>query len=209
MTKRITKESIITELYNSEVIAGVVDNMTRGDALKGDLLGELFLILCEMKAERLKKAHREKYLVYMCINILKRQYNSSTSPFHTKYRKRKTSALEDTSETKTDEFTYEDNHEREDAVLAETNKFLDRLGVVDRELFKIYYKMGKYDRWIGENRDTTCTKSISSTRKIEKKLALKAIEGQKRVTIDHSTIANSIKKTLKALRKHLIKKGFE
>jgi hypothetical protein len=62
--------------------------------------------------------------------------------------------------------------------------------------------MGEYDRWIGSKRDTKCTKNISSSRKIERKLAIQAIKGQKRVTIDHSTIALSIKRTLEKLKEH-------
>lgn len=204
--KQLTKDQIIQELYTSEIIEEVLSNITKGNALKEDLRGELFLILCEMNAERIKKAYNEKYLLYMCINILKKQYNSSTSPFHSKYRKNKTNEL-DGLDVVIDDESYEDEHAKEVIILTEVNKFLDTLGVVDRELFKIYYKMDDYDRWNGEKRDTTCKKNISSTRKIERKLALQSIDGQKRVTIDHSTIANSLKKTLEDLTKHLKKLG--
>tara|TARA_R110000851_G_scaffold74070_3_gene163514 strand:- start:1841 stop:2467 length:627 start_codon:yes stop_codon:yes gene_type:complete len=197
-----TKDSIISGLFTSEVIEEIVGNITRGNSLKDDLKAELFLILCEMSSERILEAHNKKYLMYMCINILKKQYNSSTSPFHTKYRKNKSVELDGTEQVVTSS-NYDEEYSKENLILEATEVFLRTLSVVDRELFKIYYKMDNYDRWIGENRDTTCTKNISSTRKIERKLALANVEGQKRITIDHSTVANSVKKTLKLLQTNL------
>ena len=191
------KNKLITDLYNNEKLNQAINNITKGDPLAEDLKSELFYILCGMPYEKLQAAEEDGYLLFLCINILKKQYNSSTSPFHKKYR------------TKTSELVYEVEDDvdtsyldYEAEVIQEINKFLETLAYTDRELFKIYYKMGEYDRWIGSKRDTNCTKNISSSRKIERKLAIQSIKGQKRVTIDHSTIALSVKNTLEKLKKH-------
>lgn len=192
------KDKLITELYKSPKIEEVLNNITKGDPLKEDLKSELFFIIAKMPYAKLKAAEEGNYLIYLCINILKKQYNSSTSPFHRKYRV-ETQELQEfnVAEEESNELEFEE------AVLTKVRAFLNTLSYTDRELFKIYYKMDEYDRWIGEKRDTTCTKNISSSRKIERKLAINNLKGQKRLTIDHSTIAVSVKKTLESLREHL------
>lgn len=192
--KKITRNTILTELFNSEKLNEIINNITKGNDLKDDLKSELFLILSEMKAAKLKAAYTGNYLLYLCINILKKQYNSSTSPFHKKYRgKLKFGELYN-------DVVYDDdvdvNIVFEGKVLDEVRKVLNEVSYLDRELFKLYYKMDEYDRWIGEKRDTSCTKNISSSRKIERKLAIKSSNGGKGISIDHSTIAIRVKKTL-------------
>jgi len=204
MTKR---DEIITDLYKSEKLNKAIVNITKNDPLKEDLKSELFYILCSMPYEKLLAAKEEGYLLFLCINILKKQYNSSTSPFHKTYRaKSNYSSIEDDM---IEDNGLEDDLYLEDLVLKEVNKVLDELSYTDRELFKIYFKQGEYDRWTGIKRDTECTKSISSSRKIEKKLAIQSIKGQSRLTIDHSTIAKSVKKTLEKIREHFDKINME
>jgi len=191
------KDKLITDLYNSDRLNQIIANITKGDPLAEDLKSELFYILCSMPYEKLKAAEEEGYLIFLCVNILKKQYNSSTSPFHRKYRTRTSELIDDIEDAEDNSYI-----EYEQMILKEVNSFLESIDYTDRELFKIYYKMGEYDRWIGSKRDTKCTKNISSSRKIERKLAIQAIKGQKRVTIDHSTIALSIKRTLEKLKEH-------
>ena len=191
------RDKLITELYNNDKLNQAIKNITKGDPLAEDLKSELFYILCQMPYEKLKAAKDEGYLIFLCVNILKKQYNSSTSPFHKKYRSVTSELKYEVADDVDDSYI-----EYEAIVLKEVEKFLDTIPFTDRELFKIYYKMGDYDRWVGSKRDTTCTKNISSSRKIERKLAIQSIKGQKRVTIDHSTIALSVKTTLEKLKKH-------
>lgn len=166
----------------------LLNTITGGHQLKEELKQELFLILCEMPADRIEVAFNNHYLNYMCINIVKKQYHSSTSPFHKKFRKDKFQELQDV--------WIDVEAENNEKILSKIEWFLDnKINITDRELFKMYYKMGRYDRWLGDLRDENCQKPISSTRKIEKKLALKEVPGKKRVTIDHSTVSLSIKKT--------------
>jgi hypothetical protein len=68
----------------------------------------------------------------------------------------------------------EDYNIKIDEMVNKIDDFLENnISYTDRELFRIYYKMGKYDRMIGRLRDRTCQKPISSTRKVENKLTLK------------------------------------
>lgn len=196
----IEKDKIITDLYSSKEIDDIINNITKGDTLAQDLKSELFYILCSMSYDKLKAAKDGGYLIYLCINILKKQYNSSTSPFHKKYRNYNHN-LEYNEEIQNESLT-DVNLDFENMVLSEVNKVLETLNYIDRELFKIYYKMDEYDRWIGSKRDTNCEKNISSTRKIERKLAIQSLKGQKKLTIDHSTIALSLKNTLNIIKEH-------
>jgi hypothetical protein len=68
------------------------------------------------------------------------------------------------------------------------------LNIVDRELFKLYYKIGEYDRWIGELRDKDCEKPTSSYRKIEKKLTIDGVK------VSRNTIGISHRKTIKKIK---------
>lgn len=200
----MNKDKIITELYNSKELDKVISNITRGHYLKDDLKSELFYILCKMPYEKLATAKEKGYLLYLCINILKKQYHSSTSPFHRKYRVfNKASELDINIVDDNDKDPY---LEFEEFVLKEINTVLKTCPYIDRELFKIYYKLDEYDRWIGEKRDRSCDKPVSSTRKIEKKLVIKGRKGVPKTTIDHSTIAKSLSRTRMRLLIHFIDK---
>lgn len=199
----MTKNQIIEDLWRSQFMNDIILKMTSGHALTDDLKSEVFLILMEMDEVRIINAWQNKYLNYMVINIIKKQYWSSTSPFHKTWRKEKPNDIEVPIEDIPDEST-----EWQDKIIEEAWKIVESCDVVDRELFKIYYKRDRYDRFFGDLRDKDCKKAWSSTRKIEKKLMIKGIEGQKGVTIDHATIALSIRRTLQKIRKHLGDGGF-
>lgn len=198
------KNEIISKLYLSSFMSDLLSTITGGHALKEELKQELFLILCEMPDEKIEQAYKNNYLNYLCINIVKKQYHSSSSPFHKKFRKDKFQELYDN-------YVIDDiDDDIDDELLEKVLWFLDnKVKITDRELFKMYYKMEKYDRWLGELRDENCEKPISSTRKIERKLAIESsVPGKKKITIDHSTIALSIKKTMKRLKKYLKENGY-
>ena len=205
-SKKISRDQIIIDLFESKRLDDAINNITKGNRLKEDLKSELFVILCEMKTAKLRAAYEGNYLFFLCINILKKQYNSKTSPFHKKYRgKLKFTELYE-------DVIYDEVNASiifEGKVLDEVRKILNEVSYLDRELFKLYYKMDEYDRWIGEKRDTTCSKNISSSRKIERKLAIKSSNGGKGVSIDHSTIAIRVKKTLKKIIDRLSLMDFE
>jgi hypothetical protein len=165
----VSRNEIIETLYRSAFIDDVIQNITSG--------------------------HR---LNYLCINILKKQYHSSTSPFHNKWRKH--SASNEIGDIKQEE---EPENNRD--IIIKIEHIVDtKLDIVDRELFKIYYKMDRYDRWIGDLRDTRCEKITSSYRKMERKLSLK---GEPKITISRSTISLSHQRSIMIIKKELERYG--
>jgi hypothetical protein len=203
----ITKDDILVQLYKSDFIKDLIWTITSGNQLKEDLKSELFLILFEMDDRRILGAYNNNYLHYLCVNILKKQYHSKTSPFHKKFRW--SGKVRDTEPL---EWKYNYNSPLETAIeevrfpeelMEKIIWFVDnKLDLVDRELFKIYYKIGRYDRWLGDLRDTNCKKSISSLRKVENKLAITTIEGKK-ISIGYDTIRLSLNRSIMRIKYYL------
>lgn len=196
----MSKDEIITELYNSPFINDLVWNITLGNPLKDDLKAELFLILCEMDDKRIISAWKGKYLTYLCVNIVKKQYKSKKSPFHQKWRKE----LVGTDFDVRDGFTEADISGSDDALIIKKILWFveNKLDLVDRELFKLYFKFERYDRYIGDLRDKSCQKPISSLRKVEKKLAITTIDGSY-ISIGHDTIRLSLNRSLMRIKHYL------
>ena len=207
-----TKNEILAELYSGTFIKDLVWTLTSGNPLGEELKAELFLILLEMDEVRIQKAHVGNYLHYLCVNILKKQYHSQTSPFHKKFRW--SGKVKDVAPYYQSENHWKWNSPLEipgddfkfpDELIEKIIWFVDnKLDLVDRELFKIYYKIGKYDRWFGELRDTTCQKSISSLRKVQKKLAITTDEG-KNISISKDTIRLSLDRSVMRIKLYLKK----
>ena len=193
----MSRNEIIENLYNSAFINDVIKTITSGHQLTDDLKAELFLILCEMPEKKIISAWEGKWINYLCIDILKKQYHSSTSPFHKKWRKEKwVDEMYDIPEIKE-----VDNKD----LISKIEWIVDtKLDIVDKELFKMYFKMDRYDRWLGDLRDKKCQKATSSYRKMEQKLALK---GEPRITISRSTISLSHQRAIMIIKKELEKYG--
>lgn len=197
------KDEIISELWNSKFIDELIITLTSGHQLKDDLKSELFVILCEMDEAKIIRAHNNNYLNYLCVNILKKQYHSKTSPFHKNWRKGKETysyelidIIEEIDQKMLDEYE----------ILEKIYWFVDnKLDLVDRELFKLYYKIGRYDRWTGDLRDMSCEKATSSLRKVERKLAITTVEGKK-ISIGYDTIRISLNRSIMRI-KYFLKNG--
>lgn len=185
----MTKNEIITELWKNPFVDEVIFNITGGHNLSNELRAELFVILVEMPDVKIKTAWTGKWLNYLVINILKKMWNSKTSPFYNKWKRR-------TGEEITFDILSEDEGFPED-ILQKVLQVVNGLPFVERELFMMRYKIGKYDRWLGEWRDGDCKKPIYSYRKIENKLQIGGVK------IDHSTIEVYHKKTINKLKREL------
>lgn len=175
----------------------LVWTITSGHELKDDLKSELFLILCEMSEVRIQKAYNNHYLHYLCVNIVKKQYHSKSSPFHKKWRKGK-------SDEELPDIISEDFSQDNSVLIIEKIVWFveNKLDLVDRELFKLYYKIGDYDRYFGKLRDKTCNKPVSSLRKVEKKLAITNIDGGY-ISIGYDTIRLSLNRSLMRIKHYL------
>jgi len=197
----MSRNEILDELYRSSFINELINKITSGHKLKHDLKSELFLILCEMPESRIILAYNGHYLNYLCINILKKQFHSNTSPFHKKYRGEK---FEELGDWNLEDLTEGLNDDEVEIILNKVRWIVDnKLDLVDRELFKLYYKWDRYDRWTGDLRDKDCVKPISSYRKIEKKLTITTLENGKNISIGRSTIALSHKRSIDKIIKWL------
>jgi len=195
----MNKSEILEELYNDKWTEQVLTKLTSNHQLKEDLRQEVFLILYEMNSLKIKKAHKKKYLKYLFVTICKNQYHSSSSPFHKTYRTKYNEWGEYHSEEEL-EISEEDKDDYEKLI----QEFLKTITLVDRELFKIYYKIGIYNKIDGVLRDKDCTSDKSTYKKIEDKLQIETISGRP-LKMSKNTIRNSILETREKLKKFINK----
>lgn len=185
------KNLILDKLWRNPVIDDILSNITNNHPLMSDLKSELFLILLNQPETKIIQAEQNKWLVYLAINIIKKMWNSKSSPFYVKYKKNKdTLELNDTNLADDEDFNYNDIETIINIVMT--------FPFVERELFFMRYKIGKYDRYFGELRDVDCKKPVSSFRNIEKKLR---IDGDKPISIDHNTIQVYHSRTIEKIKK--------
>lgn len=194
------RDEILSDLYKSSFMDDLISKITSNNQLMWDLKQHLFLILCEMPAKKIIEAYDNHYLNYLCVNIIKKQYHSSTSPFHKIWRKDRNHLEGDVPDI-LDEFV-------DEKIISDILNIVKDLNIVDRELFLMYYKFERYDRWLGDLKDYNCEKPTSSLRKIENKLAITTIEG-KRITISRDTIRVSLKRSIDKIRKELRKRNYD
>lgn len=216
----MSKNDIITDLYNSEFLDSLLEKITSNHELKDDLKQELFLVLCEMKDEKIIEAYKKRYINYLTINIVKKMYHSSTSPFHYKFRKY--SEHRDSNITIGDSFddyseklfnAIVDKPDEKSKLLPIVMKIInEELNWFYRELIKLRYKMQEYDPFYGEKRDLECDKTISSFRQMEKKLTITFpnqdyMDNGKgkihKLSIDHSSLHIYHQKSIDFIRKRL------
>lgn len=186
----MTKNDILCELWTSPHIDDIIENITGGHHLTADLKSELFLILSEMSEVKIVSAWTGKWMNYLIINIIMKQWRSSTSPFHKKYRPPH-------SEVGVSEV--EEEGDIDWNLIEEVMKEIEKLPLVERELIKMRYKLGVWNKTDGQLRDTECKKTIYSYRKMEKRLRIGEI------TIDHNTIQKYHNKSIEKIKKNIDK----
>jgi hypothetical protein len=189
----MTRNDILTELFKSPLLDDIIINITGGNILKEDLKSELFLILMEMPEVKIIEAYNNRWLNYLCINILTKQWRSNTSPFYKNFKRE--SKNEEIKDIEDDDIKID--YEAFNKII----KAIEVLPFVERELFKMRYKLDRYDKWFGDLRDENCKKEIYSYKKIEKKLQLETKSHGKPITICHSTVHLLHKKSIKKIKK--------
>jgi len=183
----MTKNEIIDALFKDQVIDDMITNITGGNPLRNDLKQELFVILLEMPGSKILDAYSGKWLTYLCVNIITKQWRSTTSPFYKKFRK----------ETQNSDWKDLPEEEGIDWLLInEIVKEIEDLPFVERELLKMRYKLGDWGVG-GSLEDRECKKVITSYRKIERKLKIGDI------SIDHNTIQKYHNKSIDKIKKKL------
>jgi hypothetical protein len=207
----MTNNEILNYLLKDNFIEEICSNITKNSKYKEDLFQEICLIILEYDNEKLNNAYNEKWVRYLIINIIKNQYNSSTSPFYKKFKKFnyefKDNGIELSNETN-EAFDNQMNKVYKSYIEIGNNDklsddihnnieliedILDEAFWYDKEIFKMYFKLGDYNIIDGKKRDEGCKKKgKTSLRRIEK------LTG-----IDHNSIGYTINSTIKFIKKRL------
>jgi DNA-directed RNA polymerase specialized sigma24 family protein len=82
----VTKNKIISKLYNDQDIANAIAKMNPVE-LQDDLRQEMFLVLCEMDDTRLIEMHKNGFLKYYLVRTMLTMIKSDRSTFHNKFRR--------------------------------------------------------------------------------------------------------------------------
>lgn len=82
----VTKNDIISKLYNDQDIANAIGKMNPVE-LQDDLRQEMFLVLCEMDDARLIEMHKNGFLKYYLVRTMLTMIKSDRSTFHNKFRR--------------------------------------------------------------------------------------------------------------------------
>lgn len=181
--------SIITELYEAEWLNKLIEKFTtihHREDLKQDLFVELY-----NQEEKVIRAHKDGWLRYFIVRVIKNWTVSSTSPFYKKYKDLVISAdnLNIRDEDKND-----DNDKYEKILhIVET-----KLDWFQKELFYMRYRIGDYDRYIGKKRVEDYLKPVMPYRKMEEQLTRQI--GGKIYKFHYCSIYNHMNEILKIIR---------
>ena len=193
-------DKIITELYTCSRFNKIITSYTRGDMYTEDLKSELILILYGLKEGALIKAYEEGYVYYLIANIVRKQYRSNSSPFYYKYKKKATLEFLPNYDYKTVEDEVEEIKDNSKLILG-TLAAIEELTYVDKEIFKMYFKLGDYNMVNGLKRDKKCIKDTYSHRKIAKSLHITNKYGDVGVSVYYSH--RSVNRSLDLIRAKL------
>ena len=84
-------KQIITEIYGEPKYYEFCKNISKGEGkvtnLVDDLFQECILILCECDEKIIFDLYQKRHLLFYFGKIVINQWNSSSSPFYTNYRK--------------------------------------------------------------------------------------------------------------------------
>ncbi|OOQ57159.1 hypothetical protein [Mucilaginibacter pedocola] len=131
------KNKLLTELFNSREFNRCIKKM-RPEWLHDDLRAEVALILCEMPEEKIMALHQQGVLRFYAVRIILNLAQSSTSPFFKKFRASWVE-LENIIEP-----AYIEYDKEKEAMLTQAITEIDNLYWYDKELLKLYLKLGSY-----------------------------------------------------------------
>lgn len=80
-------DSIIYELYDKNIVRDIIINLKVKYNDIDDLEQEIYMILLTYDKDKIIDMYKKKQLNYFIVGIVKRQYNSRTSPYYKKYKK--------------------------------------------------------------------------------------------------------------------------
>jgi len=77
----------LRELAENPEYKLICKNISKGHPSFEDLFQEVFLIIAEYDKQKIKEIHKKGQLKYFFTKIVMNNFNSTTSPFYSKYRK--------------------------------------------------------------------------------------------------------------------------
>jgi hypothetical protein len=170
MTATLTKNEIITNLYNSKNFNDCIHKMEPVH-LQDDLKAEVISIVCEWPENKVVQLHQDKALEFYVVRVILNQVKSKTSPFVRKYRS--TSTIEITQDLPCIQEDCKEREVREEVERLAINE-IDSLYWYDAEMIRLYLKLGSF-RAIQEYTDIpfiSCYKNIKKSLATLKKKAI-------------------------------------
>lgn len=128
----VTKDELLKDISTNKDYKHLCRTMAH--ELSDDLFQEMVLIILQYPAEKIEQI---KYPRCFIVKILSNMWNSSTSPFYYKYRKRNSYAT-----TENIPFYEEGSDKWKDTALKKIEQELNGMYWYDRELFKLYMEKG-------------------------------------------------------------------
>ena len=83
----MTVSSIVEELYKTNLITELCENIGVLPKDMDDFTQEIYLILLEYNEEKLIEIYNKNQLKFFIVRIIQNQYNSKNSPFYMKYKR--------------------------------------------------------------------------------------------------------------------------
>lgn len=174
----MTNSEIMNKFVNDFDLMDIVKNIVRDVRIdKEDLLQEVLLILLEKKNPILQSLHNRKEIIYLFIYIVKAQIENKYSIYNRKYSRYKDRSdnnfnMDDIEMLKDKDHRLfqsiqkmESDNSNSYTELCEVEEILNNEkywrginGMYDRELFMMYYELGRYNRIDGVGRDMSVNK---------------------------------------------------
>lgn len=113
----MTVSSIVEELYKTNLITELCENIGVLPKDMDDFTQEIYLILLEYNEEKLIEIYNKNQLKFFIVRIIQNQYNSKNSPFYMKYKRYSQRASE-----LTQDIIEENNHKQGWTIKETSNK---------------------------------------------------------------------------------------
>lgn len=130
----ITRNDIITNLYNDKDIAQAIGKMQPVE-LQDDLRQEMFMVLCEMNDERLLSLNESGFLKFYLVRTMLTMIKSDRSTFYKTFRK----GMDEWTGQKDLSNDISDDMEM---MVSKMEKGLSVLHWYEKEIFKLYAENG-------------------------------------------------------------------
>lgn len=93
--KKTTREEVIKSITDDRYYNDVLESYLKNKSERDEFRQEMWVILLEMNDDKIIDYYDRKILKYIYIGIINNQLKSSSSPWHTKFRKFKSLLVDD------------------------------------------------------------------------------------------------------------------